>query len=368
MKILQICPYDFQRPGGVKTHILGLSKHLERLGHSVTILAPKTPGYQNSTEKKLRFFGKNKSAKFAGTKIDLNISTGSDHKDLIYFIKNSNFEVIHYHSVLSPILSLQIRRHSKSRNIVTFHNTPPNNILSKVSMSLTTSILSKYFDEIISVSKSQAKYLGNFSKKRINVIPNGIDLEEINSLKKNSHSSSDNKFDFLFLSRIEDRKGLIYALNAFHKLKAEFPDTRLLIAGGGDKNSVDKMKEHSKKLKTKDVVFMGQVSEEIKNMLYLSSDCYVAPAIYGESFGIVLLEAMAYSLPIVGFSNEGYLNVIDKEWLDLFPRPKDTNGLYKAMKTIYTDYKIRNKFILYGKNKSLRFCWKKIAKRIEAIY
>ena len=157
-----------------------------------------------------------------------------------------------------------------------------------------------------------------------------------------------------------------YALKAYQNLRSENENIRLIIAGDGQERSLVEsfMRDHP----TDDIEFLGQVDEATKYNLLKTANLYLATAIYGESFGIVLLEAMASGLPMVGFGNEGYLNIISDQWQEYFPSPKDLKNLTLGIKKMIQDEGIRKKMRDWGIEEVKKYDWKILAKEIETIY
>ncbi|XOV93990.1 MAG: glycosyltransferase family 4 protein [Bacteroidota bacterium] len=363
MKIAQVCPYDLSRPGGVKNHIICLSNELESLGHEVQIIAPS--GEQKQVDHRIHLFGRNRSLKISGTKIDLNIALKDEKKALKDYLKSQHFDIIHYHTFWNPVLPFQVWKHSKAKNIATFHDTPKHIWLGKTVMPLTASMIFKMMDKVISVSASQASHIGGKNVK-LQIIPNGIDLETYLKPIKKAEASDNEKFTLLFLGRLEPRKGIIYALKSYLELKKEYNQLKLIIAGDGQEKELitSFVKEHE----LNDVEVLGQVSDEMKLSLMRKADLYLGPAIHGESFGIVLLEAMASGLPMVGFGNEGYLNIIPEQWREFFPEPKNQGAFTRAIQRMINEKSLRDKMIKWGHNEVRKYDWKKVVKEIESIY
>ncbi|MEP4532901.1 MAG: glycosyltransferase family 4 protein [Cyclobacteriaceae bacterium] len=365
MKIAQVCPYDFSRPGGVKAHIVSLSNQLTKLGHEVKILAPNINASQIN-EPNVHLFGRNRSVNFGGTKIDINIALGRELRNLKQFLKKEKFDIIHYHTIWNPMLPFQVLLNSDSKQVATFHDTPKNQFIGKTLMPLAAKVVFKFIDQVISVSKTQAQYISRFSSKEIKIIPNGIDLEQyqlpILAIKK----YQDGKFNMLFLGRLEERKGLIYALKSFHSIKEKNDKVRLIIAGDGDERTM--AEEFIKKHDLRDVEMLGFVSEKDKLRLLKTCDLYLAPALFGESFGIVLLEAMAMGTPITGFANQGYLNVLSTEQQKYFAHPEDLEALTQNIFN-FIRAKDQLQFLTqHGHEIVKQYDWNIHAKHIEDIY
>lgn len=362
MKIAQVCPYDFSRPGGVKSHILSLSKYLAKVGHEVKIIAPNINS-ELVDESNVYFFGKNRSLNIGGTKIDLNIAVGEEKTALKEFLKTEKFDIIHYHTIWNPLLPFQVRRYARTKHVATFHDTPKNLFIGRWIMPLVARWVFSFLDEIISVSKTQSGFIKRFSKRKIEIIPNGIDLEDIQNQPKVRKDPS--TFQLLFLGRLEPRKGVMHALQAFRRLKMTYLNLKLVIAGDGDDRKL--VEEYISEYDLRDVELKGFVDEGTKYALLQESDIYLAPALYGESFGIVLLEAMSIGTPMAGYANEGYKNVLTSEMLEHFSQPENLEGLVKNIEGLLLSEK-REKLSAEGLKEVKKYDWKTIANQIEQLY
>ncbi|MFK7951619.1 MAG: glycosyltransferase family 4 protein [Ekhidna sp.] len=364
MKVALVCPYDFSRPGGVKSHIVSLSHHLTMIGHHVKIIAPNINA-NLVEEENVCFFAQSKSINLGGTKIDINIALGSEKKALRNFLKRESFDVIHYHTIWNPFLPFQVRRYSSAKQIATFHDTPKSQFVGDWIMPTVAKGVFRFLDQIISVSKSQSKFISRFSKRKIHIIPNGIDLKSIESVAPKSSSRKDDSFQLFFMGRLEPRKGVMHALKAFHKLKDRYPKLKLLIAGDGDGRV--EVEEYINNHSLTDVELLGFVSERDKYKILKESEIYLAPALYGESFGIVLLESMAVGTPIAGYANSGYMNVITNKMKDGFADPSDLEELVKKIENLIPSRK-REELSIHGLEEVKKYDWSKISKDIYEVY
>ena len=360
MKIAQVCPYDFSRPGGVKSHILSLSKYLRKEGHEVKVIAPRI----NSDlvqDDHVYLFGSNRSINLGGTKIDINIATGKQWKELKSFLNKEKFDVIHYHTIWNPLLPFQVRWLSKSFQVATFHDTPKNKFIGRWIVPLIARIVFKFLDIVISVSSSQAKLISRFSSKNVHIIPNGIDLDLPNLQRRKNQP-----LNLLFLGRLEPRKGVIHALKLFSTLKKEYPELVLKIAGEGDERIL--VEEFISTNQLKDVQLLGAVSEEEKYQLLTNADLYLGTALYGESFGIVLLEAMAMGCPMAGYANSGYLNVLKGHLRDHFVQPGDIDALTTKAAALLEQKSTRESLSNEGLKIVPHYDWQLLSKDVSSLY
>lgn len=364
MKIALVCPYDFSRPGGVKSHIVSLSKHLTIIGHHVKIIAPNINA-KMVEEHNVYFFGRSRSLNLGGTKIDINIALRDEKKTLKEFLKKESFDVIHYHTIWNPLLPFQILKYSNTKQIATFHDTPKSEFVGRWIMPAAAKGIFSFLDQIISVSKSQSAFISRFSKRKIHIIPNGIDLEEIKSIAPATSERDDDYFQMFFLGRLEPRKGAMHALKAFHELKERFPKMKLIMAGDGDGRA--EIEKYIADQRLVDVELLGFVDEVTKYKLLKESDIYLAPALYGESFGIVLLEAMAVGTPIAGYANAGYKNVTTEEMMECFAEPGELAQFIKCIESLLSVEK-RSFLAEHGLEEVKKYDWEVVSKEVEKIY
>jgi phosphatidylinositol alpha-mannosyltransferase len=368
MKIAQVCAYNFYRPGGVQIHIKNLSKELRKRGHEVKIITPKVRGIKNTQEDVINL-GSCTVIDWNSTSLEIGVAIGKVKDPIKEVLDRENFDIIHFHEPWIPILSAQILSQSKAKNIATFHSVTTDSIMSNsvvlILKPLAVTII-KSLDRIITVSKAAYKYMRKYYKGDIKTVPNGIDLSLYKKRIKPLKKYCDGKVNILFLGRMDKRKGVKYLLRAFRKLKKKNENTRLLLAGDGEQ--FKEIKKYVKKKRMEDVELLGYVSEEMKLKLFKTCDIYCSPALYGESFGIVLLEAMASGKPIVAYANEGYKTVLTSRGSLLLVKPKDIDGLAGKLLVLCEDKELRKMMGEWGKREVEKYTWDKVCDQVEDIY
>ncbi len=377
MKIGLVCPYNITLGGGVKSHVLAVKSELERRGYEVKVVTPEPRGIAEGYEKDGVIFlggGTELKSPFHTTG---QISASFDSDEIDHLLAREKFDIIHFHEPWVPVLSRQILSRSTSVNIATFHAKMPENVMSrtftKVVTPYTRSIL-KYLHELTAVSDAAAEYICELTDRPVTIVPNGIDLERFivpagsvktETVSKSSKSSDDAK-TILYIGRLERRKGVNYLLRAFKLLQEKHEDVRLVLAGDGPDR--EKLEEMVQSLGLRNVSFLGYISEEEKLELLQSSDLFCAPAVYGESFGIVLLEAMASGLVTVAANNPGYASVMQGLGAISLVNPHDTVEFARRLDLLLREESLRKMWQNWARVYVKQFSYKRIVDQYESVY
>ena len=365
MKIGLISFHSFLQPGGVKRHVLGLYKEFKKRGIKVKIIVPRRSP-EEKYGKDVIIMGTSLPLPAAGTQGDFCIYFNPFALDS--FLKKEKFDVLHFHNVGFPS-TIQVLERSNALNILTFHaNLEKSNIIKIFPQirDFANRIAKWKIDGIIGVNPLNLRFFRKFNGPK-KVIPNGIDLEEFNPKVPRLKKFSDGKINILFLGRIEERKGLIYLLKAFKILSRSHSNLRLIVVGEGPlKDDYQKWVENNK---LENVVFEKAIREKEVPSYYRTCDIYCSPAIYGESFGIVLIEAMALGVPVVAFANTGYRIVLEKgKGKRFLVKPRDYKTLAKKLEILIKSKKLRKEMGDWGLKEARKYSWPKIADQILAFY
>lgn len=288
MRILIVCPYEWNRPGGVKTHIVDSAKSLLKLGHKVVVVGPANgsaelpEGWESITSSSLvsdsgAIFPVNagRTIQFGGTQIDVTWMDASAKDGILRFLKAYSPDVIHFHTPWTPFFSiqlLQIVNELRNNNVIqprfvaTFHDTPSKSGLGQILGSYIMPLVARYFmrafDQVIAVSEPQSGYLSRFTNQKVHVIPNGIHISSLSESAINTQKK--HKYDpyILFLGRLEHRKGVMDAIEVFRIVSTRIEHLKMIIAGDGP------LRQQAENLVTdyslKNVQFTGHVSESEK--------------------------------------------------------------------------------------------------------
>lgn len=363
IKIALVSAFDYSFHGGVNDHIRSLAAQFESWGHSVRVIAP-CSSPEDIADPNFIPMGKPVPVPSGGSiaRVSLSVWLRPRIKSLL---KKEQFDIIHVHEPFAGVVPVSVLGLSKTVNIATFHTYRGTRLYrlggSRLAM--------RYFRKIdgrIAVSEPARQFISRHFPADYEVIPNGIRLDQYtNGIVPFPHLQ-DGMINLLFVGRLEKRKGLKYLLGAFNTLKAEWPNLRLLVVGPGkpDRDSNKIINEGD----LKDVVFVGSVSEEDKVRYYKTADIYCSPATGRESFGIVLLEAMAAGKPIVASAIEGYSSVVTHGQEGLLVPPKDVDALAGAIRVLLKDTDLRHTLAANGRRRAEEFRWERVAGEVMEYY
>ncbi len=364
MKIAMVSPYDFTWPGGVTAHVAQLARELGRSGHEVQVLAPHSPSREFQDADLLVPLGRSVPLPSGGSIARVSLSWWLYPK-VRALLKKEQFDIIHLHEPMAPILPLCVLEFSKSVNVGTFHASYSRQHLYR----FTSPIIKRWQQRLhgnIAVSPAARRYVNNTFPGDYEIIPNGIDFKHFSANASPLPQYQDGKLNILFVGRLEKRKGLRYLLEAYSKLKWEMPNTRLIVVGPGnpDKESYRILSSHN----LQDVEFVGKVSYDDLPRYYASADIFCSPATGAESFGIVLLEAMAAGKPVIASDIEGFRGVMTDGEHGLLVPKKDSDALADALGKLARDPELRAKLGGQGNRTAEDYRWEVVAGRVEKYY
>ncbi|HCL26439.1 MAG TPA: hypothetical protein DHW65_08870 [Dehalococcoidia bacterium] len=364
MKIGMVSPYDFTWPGGVTAHVAQLARELGRSGHEVQVLAPHSPSRECQDSDLLVPLGRSVPLPSGGSIARVSLSWWLYPK-VRALLKKEKFDIIHLHEPMAPILPLCVLEFSDTVNVGTFHASYARQHLYRMS----SPIIKRWQQRLhgnIAVSPAAQRYVNNTFPGDYEIIPNGIDYDHFSANVRPFPKYQDGKLNILFVGRLEKRKGLRYLLEAYGRLKWEMPDIRLIVVGPGNPDRESYRVISSQNLQ--DVEFVGRASYEYLPRYYASADIFCSPATGAESFGIVLLEAMAAGKPVVASDIEGYRGIITHgEQGLLFPK-KDSDALADTLRVLARDPELRQKLGGQGNKSAEDFRWEVVAGRVENYY
>ncbi|RVW09588.1 glycosyltransferase family 1 protein [Prescottella agglutinans] len=360
MKIGMVCPYSFDVPGGVQAHVVELAQVFIERGHKVSVLAPASDGTE------LPDFvvsaGRAVAIPYNGSVARLTFGPVSYARTRRWIAEN-DFDVLHIHEPNAPSLSMLAMKIAEGPIVATFHTSTTKSLV----LSTFQGVLQPYLEKIsgrIAVSELarrwQVESLGSDAVE----IPNGVDVSAFATAEPLPGYPRPGK-TVLFLGRYDEpRKGMAVLLGALPALVEKYPDLEILVVGRGDEEKL--LKEagrHARHLR-----LLGQVSDEEKASALRSVDVYCAPNLGGESFGIVLVEAMAAGAPVVASELDAFRRVLRDGTAGLLVPIGDSAGLAKAIDAVLGDEDRRRALTDVASAVVAEYDWPVVAEQILRVY
>jgi len=366
VKIGLVSPYDYSFPGGVVNHIAHLANRFIQSGHTVKIIAPCLREGTTYFEEEVTSVGRPVPIPIFGSIARVPISPWLPAQ-VRRILKREKFDILHVHEPFAPMLSLSVVANSNATLVGTFHACHPRSRGYWVSRPIMKRMLPR-FNGKIAVSKPAMDYIYRYLPSEYTIIPNGIEIERFSPEGNKRLEFTDGKINILFVGRLEKRKGVDQLIQACAQVKKRFSDFRLIIAGPG-KRLRSGYEEMIETLGLKNhVIFTDWVSAEDLPSYYRTADIFCSPATTGESFGIILLEAMASWKPIVASNISGYASVVTHEEEGLLVPPKDSNALASALLTLIQDKTLRDQFGKKGLVTSQKYSWDRVSNQVMELY
>jgi phosphatidylinositol alpha-mannosyltransferase len=369
MKIALVSPYDYAHTGGVNIHISRLRDNFTRMGNQVRIIAPSSNPSESSRDPDVLVYGRPIAIRASGSVVRSPVSPrlvfSSRIKDML---KRERFDVIHIHEPLMPTLATAVLHHASDEVTVgTFHASRARSWGYPFWKPI---CLKRWFDKLegrIAVSQAALEFVNRYFPAEYEIIPNGIDLPHFAGEVAPLEEFSDGKLNILFVGRMEKRKGFKHLLGAYEKVKKQYPECRLIVVGP-EGRAWRKHRDRARKRDLKDVVFAGYVPYEELPRYYKSADVFCSPATDKESFGLVLLEAMAVGTPVVATNIAGYAAVVSDGVDGLLVKPRDEGDLARGILTLLRDGDLRESMGARGKTKAADYGWESVAERVMSFY
>jgi phosphatidylinositol alpha-mannosyltransferase len=357
-----VCPYDWTVAGGVKNHVQNLAQELRAIGHEVDVLAP---ARRPVAEASFRSLGGSFPIPYNGSVA--RVALGPRHTQVVrHALLDGGYDLVHVHEPLSPSVGIIALIQASVPVVGTFHA----NLDHSLALRLGSPILRRGFDKLavrIAVSESARRTWQRYFGKPMLIIPNGAPSEFFDK-REPVPAFTDGRPTVLFVGRLESRKGLLYLVRAFLRLKPAYPALRLVVVGRDDRNARDRAMAMVPPRLRPDLLFVGSVPQEDLASYYASADVFCAPSTGGESFGIVLVEAMASGVPVVCSDIGGYRALVHDGTEGLLVPPRDPAALATAIGMLLDNPARRAAMGEAGKVSAAQYAWPLVAREIEAVY
>lgn len=360
MRIGIVCPYDWSVPGGVQAHIDDLAKYLMASGHDVEVLAPASdasnlPSYVN-------FAGAPIAISYNGSVARLAFGFGPA-KRVQTWLREKNFDVLHIHEPLTPSVSALACWSASGPIVATFHSSMDRSRILSAGYGLAQTVLEKVTCRIAVSELARNTVVQHVGGDAV-LIPNGIEVSNFSEVEPMGGERNPKRI--AFLGRFDEpRKGFQILVEALEVLISEIPDLELVVAGPGDETAAIESLPTSLQSRTS---FLGRVSDEEKAAMLKSAAVYVAPNTGGESFGIVLLEAMACGTPVLASDLPAFTRVLNYGAAGVLFENQNAADLIVQLRELLASDELRLKFAKAGLERVQIFDWSRVASDLIEVY
>ena len=359
MRILLVCPYDWEAPGGVQVHVRQLAAELRARGHRTSILAP---GSRPSGDGGVRIVGRPVRVPYRGTVAPISFSPGSWRR-IRSAMRSFDPDVIHAHEPLTPSTSMLAVLAASAPVVATFHASLDRSRLMELAEPALRQVSGR-IDAAVAVSDAAASFLRRVIRVPLEVVPNGVDVGAFAHPGRPVEGLPAGP-KILWVNRLDPQKGFEIMLRAFERLAREVGEAHLLVAGDGRDRVL--LRSLPGDLRSR-ILRLGTVPHAELPRYHAAADVFVAPATGQESFGIVLVEAMAAGVPVVASDIAGYREVVRDGVDGLLVPPGDPNALAGAIRRVLSEPELAATLRDAGRSRADVFSWQVVAPRLEAIY
>lgn len=369
MRIGVVCPYAWDVPGGVQNHVRDLAVHLRAKGHHVSVLAPADddvplPPYVVSA-------GRAMPVPYNGSVARLNFGFISAARARRW-LQEGAFDVLHVHEPATPSLSVLALWSATGPVVATFHTSNPRSRAMSAAYPILQPILEKLSARIAVSEYARHTLVAHLGGDAV-VIPNGVEVDFFaRAGREPAWTTPDTPEDRAeggtlgFVGRIDEaRKGLPTLLAAMPAILARRPRARLLVLGGGD---IDEARASMPRECAERVTFLGRLDDEDKARLLRSVDAYVAPNLGGESFGVILVEAMSAGAPVLASRLDAFRQVLGGGAAGELVPVGDVDALADAAVRLLADPARRSELADAGSALVRRYDWSIVGREIMSVY
>lgn len=361
MKIGIVNPYSWDVPGGVGFHIRDLALKLRSRGHDVRVLTPST---SDDLPEWITSAGSSVSIPFNGSVANISIKPKALARTRRWLADN-DFDVVHVHEPVVPSVSMAAAMLSSAPLVGTFHAA----LGRSVSRAIASAPMRLYMERIgvrIAVSEEARRTLIEHHGGDAVIIPNGVETASFRTAQPlDQWVATDERPVIVFLGRLDEpRKGLGIFAGAIESVLERVPGTRFLIAGRGDapdsRATVARFGDS--------VSFLGGISDEEKESLLAGASIYVAPQTGGESFGIVLVEAMAARTTVVASDIPAFRAVLEDGRAGALFETGNSDSLASVLTDLLGDHERLDALADAGQRASAQYDWEVVADKVFEVY
>lgn len=357
MRIALACPYAWDAAGGVQVHVGDLARRLIDRGHDVVVLAPSG---SPASEPWVTVVGRSFRFRYAGTVAPICPSLSSRRR-VRAALRGFEPDLVHVHEPFTPSASMFAALASSVPVVATFHAYLERSVLQRAVRPL-ASVISRSISIGIAVSNAAAEFAGRVTDLPMRIIPNGVETERFRAAAAPRRGTANT---IAWVGRLDPQKGFPVFLEAFSRMAPHRPDLRAVIAGAGtDTSALDRLDADVRGR----LSLLGAVPNSDLPPVLHGADVFAAPATGQESFGIVLVEAMAAGVPVVASDIAGYREVVRAGESGLLVPPGDAAALAVALGKVLDDRALADHLSAGGSARAEDFSWDSVLPRVEDAY
>ena len=362
MRVGIACPYSWDVPGGVQAHVRDLADHLIALGHDVSVLTPVDDPDEADLPPYVVPAGRAVPVPYNGSVARLVFGPLSLARARRW-VREGEFDVLHVHEPTVPSVSMLACFAASGPMVATFHTATARSRALQVFGTALQPVLEKVTGRI-AVSPAARRVVVEHLGGDAVLVPNGVDVARFDGAEPLPGRPAGPTV--VFLGRLDEgRKGLAVLLEALPELVRLVPDVRLLVAGPGDADDVRTAVPRSLRDR---VELLGLVSDEDKPRVFASGHVYCAPNTHGESFGIVLVEAMAAGTPVVASDLEAFRRVLQDGRAGVLVPVRDPGALAQALGDLLHDERRRASLAAAARTAVEVYDWRTVTAQVVAVY
>jgi phosphatidyl-myo-inositol alpha-mannosyltransferase len=363
VRVALVCPYDITVPGGVQGHVRQLADALRALGDEVLVVAPADGQTTGSVARAGGSVGVPWNDSVAP--VALSPLAGSRALEAV---REHSPDVVHIHEPAVPVVSLAAAARAPRPIVATFHAWSEGDAAYRAAAPVLRRTLRRV-DARIAVSVPAAAFharmLGT-DEGSFEIIPNGVEVGRFATAAPHPSLRDADAPVLLFVGRLERRKGLVEALRAYVTVRRQHRDVRLVVVGEGPEG--ERVRDLVPGELRDGIRMVGRVEGGELPRYHAAADIFLAPSLGGESFGIVLVEAMAAGIPVVASSIPGYASVVQDDVTGRLVPPGDADALARTIAGLLDDRAARSRLADAARREAERYDWATVATRIRDVY
>jgi phosphatidylinositol alpha-mannosyltransferase len=357
----------YPRYGGVTEHVHHTAVELRRRGHQVTIITSRFRKGETNHAVGVERIGYNLLVPFNRSFVDVTVGLRL-REELQRILREYDFDVLHTHCPTAPTLPMIAIQAASCAQVGTFHSTHPRGLLQDIFKPYLNERVVARLDARIAVSRTAEASATLYYPGKYHVIPNGVDVQRFHpGVLPFEEWRDPERVNLLFVGRLDPRKGLHYLLEAMPEI-VERTRRRVRLLVIGDSYLRPRLEAMVAASLRDHIRFLGHVPSADLPRWYATGDIFISPASSHESFGIVLLEAMAAGRPVVASDIPGYRSVVEPDEHAVLVPPGDVPALARAVSGLVEDPERRLALAARGRARALEFAWPKVTEQIEAVF